>query len=133
MKKRDLNLEKYHITKNRYRELYYFCLQYEERKKKIAELCDQSPPPPNGMPRSGKIPKQTEKAGILAASLSIDNETVEQAAIETSADLYPWLLKAVTKGMNYNAMRMQEGIPCNEKEFRQLRYKFFFLLDQMKK
>ena len=36
--KRDLKLEEFGISLSRYRELYYFCQQYHEKKRGIAAL-----------------------------------------------------------------------------------------------
>lgn len=133
MKKRDLNLEKYHISKNRYRELYYFCMQYTERAAEIEELRYPSGHPPDGMPKGTVTSDRTASVAVKAAQLDSDNDLIRQAAEEAGGTLAPWILKAVTNGMNYNAMRMQEHIPCNEKEFRRIRHKFFYILDQKKR
>lgn len=132
-KKRDLVLDKYNISRSRYRELYYFCLQYDERKKKMEELRYPSPPKSDGMPRGSGISNPTERNGMLAACLSLENKIMEQAAIEASADLYPWILKAAKYDLKFDYLHLCEGMPCGKNEFQKLRHKFYYILDQKKR
>ena len=40
--KRDLRMEKYKISTNRYRELKYFCMQYREKKSRLRAITELS-------------------------------------------------------------------------------------------
>lgn len=132
-KHRDLKLEKYNISRSRYRELYYFCLQYDERKKEMEELRYPSPPKSDGMPRGSTTSNSTERNGIRAARLAMENQIMDQAAIEASADLYPWILKAAKYDLKFNYLHLCDGMPCGKNEFQKLRHKFYYLLDQKKR
>ena len=132
-KHRDLKLDKYNISLSRYRELYYFCLQYDERKKEMEELRYPSPPKSDGMPRGSTASNPTERNGMRAARLSMENKIMEQAAIEASADLYPWILKAAKYDLKFNYLHLCEGMPCGKNEFQKLRHKFYYILDQKKR
>ena len=132
-KHRDLKLDKYNISRSRYRELYYFCLQYDERKKKMEELRYPSPPKSDGMPRGSGISNPTERNGMMAACLSLENKVMEQAAVEASSDLHPWILKAAKYDLKFDYLHLCEGMPCGKNEFQKLRHKFYYILDQKKR
>lgn len=132
-KHRDLKLDKYNISRSRYRELYYFCLQYDERKKKMEELRYPSPPKSDGMPRGSGISNPTERNGIRAARLSLENQIMEQSAIESAYELAPWILKAAKYDLKFDYLHLCEGMPCGKNEFQKLRHKFYYILDQKKR
>lgn len=132
-KRRDLVLDKYNISRSRYRELYYFCLQYDERRRDIEKLQHQTPPKADGMPRGGGISNPTERVGIKIAQLAMENKIMEQAAIEASPDLCFWLLEAAKYDLKYDFLHLREGMPCGKNEFQKLRHKFYYLLDQKKR
>lgn len=131
-KHRDLKLEKYNISRSRYRELYYFCLQYDERKRKMEELRYSSPPQNDGMPRGSGTSNPTERNGILSAYLAMENDIIEQAAKEADESMSFWILKAAKEGKDYNNLKTFHDMPCSEREFLRLRRKFFYILDQKK-
>ena len=49
-RRRDLKLDKYGISKEAYRELRSFCLQYEEKKARLQQLRSIASAPITGMP-----------------------------------------------------------------------------------
>ncbi len=102
MSKKDLSLGKYGISQNRYRELKYFCLQYDEWKQQLS--C----------------------AAANKKELIYKCELVEQTAIEAAAELYQYILQSVTQGEPYECM----DIPFNKNEFYNARKRFFFLLSE---
>lgn len=132
-KHRDLKLEKYNISRSRYRELYYFCLQYDERKKEMEELRYLSPPKSDGMPRGSGTSNPTERNGMRAAKLAFENQIMEQAATESSLELSPWILKAAKYDLKFDYLHLCEGMPCGKNEFQKLRHKFYYILDQKKR
>jgi hypothetical protein len=132
-KHRDLKLEKYNISRSRYRELYYFCLQYDERKKEMEELRYPSPPKSDGMPRGSTTSNPTERNGMRAARLAMENQIMEQAAAESACELAPWILKAAKYDLKFNYLHLCEGMPCGKNEFQKLRHKFYYILDQKKR
>ena len=147
--KRDLSLEQYGISKPRYRELYYFCLQYEDmiglrddcysphrHRLNIETLKAKKEEDGNTtileaimMPvaKGGKSDPTAIK-GIKCASISAKIEMIEQAALEAGGELYSWLLEAVTTGEPWETI----APPCGLMEFREMRRKFYYLLDLRK-
>ena len=126
--KRDLKLDTYGISKARYREMYYFCLQYREMvKEKLGcyFLDSQSHYGPRG--KGGKADHTASKA-VKAAALGDKIRLIEQTAKEADPDLYPWLLEAVTTGKSWDELCP----PCGIRQFRQLRRKFYTILDTKK-
>lgn len=132
-KHRDLKLEKYNISRSRYRELYYFCLQYDERKREMEELRYLSPPQDDGMPRGGGISNPTERVGMKIARLAMENDIMEQAAKEASPDLCYWILEAAKYDLKFDFLHLREGMPCGKNEFQKMRHKFYYILDQKKR
>lgn len=132
MKRHDLKLDKYNISPQRYRELYYFCLQYDQRRAQIENLRHKSSPPPDGQPRGNGTGDPTARAAIAAATKSKENEIIEQSAIEAGGDLYPWLFEAICYELKYNYLHTAKGMPCGRNEFDRIRHKFFYILDQKK-
>lgn len=133
MKRRDLSLEKYNISKYRYRELYNFCLQYDERRRQIEELQHQSPSPSDGMPKGSGISNPTALVGTRIATLSAENKIIEQSAREASPELCYWLLEAAKYDLKFDFLHLREGMPCGKNEFQKLRRKFYYILDQKKR
>lgn len=56
---------------------------------------------------------------------------IEQAAIETSADFYIYILKAVTtEGWSYEKLKVNDNIPCCKDTYYDLYRRFFWLLNK---
>ena len=106
---RTTTLEKYNISKYRYMELIYFCLQYNEWKKMIED----------------------ENIILCEIELKYKCKLIEQTAIEADAELYPYILKAVTnEGVSYNYLKMVYNIPCGKDVYYDRRRKFYCLLSE---
>ncbi len=123
--RRDVNMDRFEISKKAYRELYYFCQQYKEKKAQLNYLRGLTAVPMNGMPKGGSIGNPTERKGMLCLRLASDCELIEQTAIEAGADVYSWLLSNVTEeGKSWENMRP----PIGKNQFYERRRKFFYLL-----
>ena len=123
-RKRDLELAKYGISKWKYRELLYFCMQYQEKRHMInygLGAVNQ-----DGMPKGNKTSDLTGGNAISNVQLQSDVEVIEQTAIQTDADLYPYILKNVTEGIAYEYM----DIPCGRRAFYEMRKLFFYYLSK---
>ncbi|MEL7568932.1 MAG: hypothetical protein AAGU14_00045 [Eubacteriaceae bacterium] len=132
MDKRDINLTKYDISPKRYRELYYFCLQYEEMKEKLNSIYSlQSTRLDNNIQSSSTL-DLTQKKALAAEKLSREVELIEQTAIAADNEIYQYLLMNVTNQVPYTFLRYDLGMPCGEKYFYKARRKFFYLLDMYK-
>lgn len=128
---RDLG-KKYGINKFRYRELYYFCLQYQSwidelnyktSTVKSVEITD--------MPLTHSNSSATERLAIRRSELQSKCELIEQTAIETDSKLYRYIIKAVTEehvGFNYLVTVMD--MPCSRNTFYERRRRFYYLLDK---
>ena len=129
MNQRDLNMSEYEISRFAYRELKYFCLQYEEKKKRAAGLSQLSATVYDGMPHGGAIGNPTEQKAIVAAQLHTDCELIEQTAMEAANGWgYQQLIKNVTLGVPYSYL----DIPCGKNKFTDIRRRFFYLLAKKK-
>lgn len=124
----DLSLDKYGISLRRYRELYYFCLQYNEKKNKLRDCYDIGSPYLSDMPKSGNVRDAIAKQAEIAIKLRRDIELIEQCAIAADAELYQYILKNVTEELRYEYL----NVPAGRRKFYESRRKFFYLLNQKK-
>ena len=124
--KRDLNLHKYEIDSDLYRELFYFCKRYSARKIEIDSLYGLSEIVSDGMPRGNKTGDQTANKAIRIDKLQRENKLIEQAAIETDPWIYQSILKNVTEGIPYEYMK----VPCGRRQFYERRRLFFKILSE---
>ena len=121
------------ISKHRYYELKHFCLQYPEWKKKIFE---KSYLKGNSVIKS--VDKQLEfldPVHDFVADLDILQRNIEivEASCEASdAELYGYLLEAVTKGVTWDYLRYVKGMPCGRSKFYKAYRKVFWNLDKLK-
>lgn len=130
---RALNKDKYNISKYRFLELYYFCLQYPEWKNDLKVLTDTV----KGIGYSEKAKggggeNQTEKLAIKRLELRSKCELVEQAAIEADPDLYPYIISGATRGLTYRYLREREHMPCGRNVYYDRRRRFFWILSRKK-
>lgn len=130
---RAINKNKYNISKYRFRELYYFCLQYDEWKEKIEQICN----PIKGMqysemPSSGNPGDPTMHIAIECADISKKIIAIETAAQAADPELYKFIIMAVTnENVTFNFLKMQKNIPCERDRFYNSRRKFYFILDRI--
>ena len=130
---RAVNKDKYKISNYRFRELYYFCLQYEEWKEQLENKRN----PLKGMqysgdPVSGDPGNPTEKAALACAELSAKCEMIERAAQMADEELYEYIIFAVThENITFKFLKMQKEIPCERDRYYNSRRKFYFHLDKI--
>lgn len=130
MNVRPLNEEKYNISNYRFRELYYFCLQYndwvkEVRENRLLSSIEQ------GEVRGGSIGRPTESSGIRNAELTRRIELIEQTAIEADPEIYQYILLNVTnEGYGYTHLRMVKGLKVGKNKFYHGRRRFYYLLSK---
>lgn len=97
-------MKNWEISWEMYRELLYFCRQYDDKKTASA----------------------WEPDGNKAQRMKRDADTIEAAAREAAKELDGYLLRHVTRGVPYACL----GVPCGKNQFGQMRRKFYFLLAQ---
>lgn len=94
---RALNKDKYNISNYRFRELYYFCLQYNEWRDALKEKRNPLQGTKySGIPSSGDPGNPTESNAIECAELSHKCAAVESAAMAADPELYKYIIYAVT-------------------------------------
>ena len=132
MNVRPLNDKKYNISKHRFRELYYFCLQYQEWLDELKYKTDDvSSVGITNMPTSHSTNSNVERLALRRVQLEEKCKILEQTAIEADPELYQYILKAVTnEGISYNYLKMVMNIPCCKNVWYDRRRKFYYLLSQ---
>lgn len=123
-RRRCMKLSDYNITRTKYNELKYFCMQYNEKKQELQKNYGLGNVVNDGMPK-GNIPgNPVECAAIRNAMLRSDIEMIEQTAMEADSEIYQWIIKNVTEGLPYEYM----DVPINRTDFYCIRKYFFYLL-----
>lgn len=120
---------KYWISKHRYYELKYFCLQYPMWKKAYElldglQLCSYDLVYISNTDPSDVTGKCVEEREIYFNRM----KTVEQAAIEADPYLASYILKAVTEGLSFNYLQTQLNIPCSRDMYYDRYRRFFWIL-----
>ena len=126
MNVRPISEKKYNISKHRFRELYYFCLQYQEWLDELKYKTDDvSSVGITNMPTSHNTNSNVERLALRRAQLEEKCKILEQTAIEADPELYQYILKAVTnEGISYNYLKMVMNIPCCKNVWYDRRRKF---------
>ena len=129
---RSTSLKKYDISAHRFMELYHHCLQYNEWKDELKYKCDTVRSiEVTDMPIAHSNSDVTQELAIRRLELSKKCEMIEQTAIEADADIYSYILKAVTnEGITYKYLSTVMNIPCGKKMYYDRRKKFYWLLSQ---
>lgn len=124
---KDLNLEKYEISKYRYRELKNFCLQYNEKKQQLTALRGLGAVIYNDEPHGSGISNPTAAKAERAQQLARDIDLIEQTVMEVDSVNYDSLLANVTAtNLPYEYL----SPACGRRQFYEGRRKFFYLLDK---
>ena len=130
---RDMTWDDYGISRNRYKELQAFCLQYDEKKSKINRGVNAVAN--DGMPK-GNFKKNTlEMNAIQNVIYQRDCEMIEQAAVAASSQIYPYIIKSVTNDLSFPYIEYDEKlgrIPVGKTEFYGYRRLFYHYLDLIK-
>lgn len=128
VRKRGMKLSDYNISRAKYNELKYFCMQYEEKKQELHRRYGLGAVINDGMPKGNMPGNPVERTAIHNAMLQTDIELIEQTAMEADADIYQWLIKNVTEGIPYEWL----NVPRGRKQFYESR-RYFFLPSGSKK
>lgn len=133
-KVRPLNRSKYGISKKRFMELYYWCLQYDEWKDELKYKTDTVKTIEiTDMPMVHGGSDATQQLAIRRAQLVRNCELVEQTALDTDSEIYQYILRAVTdEYATYRYLKTVMGIPCGKDMYYDRRRKFYWLLSQRK-
>ena len=126
VKKRDMKLSDYNISRAKYNELKYFCMQYEEKKRELNSSYGLGAVVNDGMPHGTTAGNPVEQRAIRNVMLQRDIELIEQTAIEADPAIYKYILENVSEGNPYEYM----DVPAGRRQFYEARRYFFYLLAQ---
>lgn len=150
---RPIKLDEWGISWEEYKELTYFCLQYDAKKREAAALLTikLSTPVPAIYHKSGKeygtfLPHGSGHVSDPVAATAAkrdrllgDVHMIEQAALAAARlkdghSIYPALIKAVTTRGGVQAAMANPDCrpPCGKNEFYEARRKFFWILREMR-
>lgn len=150
---RAIKLDAWGISWEEYKELTYFCLQYEQKKRDAAALLTirLSTPAPAVYHKGGKeygtfLPRGSGQVSDPVAATAAkrdrllrDVRMIEQAAraaarLKDGHGIYTALLKAVTTRSGVQAVMANPDTrpPCGKNEFYEARRKFFWILREMR-
>lgn len=130
---RDMSWDDYGISRNRYKELKAFCLQYDEKKAKISRGISAA---------NYEAISRNGAAGSLVENQAIENEMnmkdcrmIEEAAIRANPGIWKYILKSATLGLPYEYIEYDEEqgkIPIGKTDFNAYRRLFYHYLDKIK-
>ena len=106
---RDIKLSDYNISRAKYNELKYFCMQYGEKRQELEKGYGVREVIADGMPKGNVLGNPTAQEAIKKASLQNDIDLIEKTVHEAAETLYPWILKNVTEGIPYEWLMFHVG------------------------
>lgn len=127
-KDRDLKLQNYNISPDRYRELKYFCKQYREKQLQLRSLTELSSPGFDGAGGGNKISDRTGDTALRRIQLEKDLEMIEQSAMEAGSEFYSYILSNVVDGIRYEHL----DVPMSRRAFFRMKLKFFGIISTKK-
>lgn len=131
---RDMTWNDYGISKNRYKELKAFCLQYNEKKNKIQY--GMNSPSQDGMPRGSRSTNSPVEQQTIENTMYLrDIRMIEEAAVKTNPVIWKYILKSVTEDLSYELImydKEQGKIPVGQTDFYAYRKLFYYYLDKIK-
>lgn len=127
-KDRDLKLQNYNISANRYRELKYFCKQYREKQSQLRSITELSSPGFDSVGGGNKISDRTGDTALRRLQLEKDLEIIKESAMEAEKEFYPYILSNVVDGVRYEHLE----VPISRASFFRRRRKFFEILSKKK-
>lgn len=135
MTRRNL-LSNYKISKHRFMELMYFCLQYDEWKWVLENVKTDGirSPQISDMPKARGLNRDmTSELGIDRAELEHNCMLIEDSARAADEDLCEYILYAVThEDVTYNYLSTVKHIPCSKNTWYKVRRRFYYLLSKKK-
>lgn len=127
-----LSKKKWGITKHAFYQAYHFALRYNEFKDILKYKTDTvGSQEIDGMPRGNGNGDATQSLAIVRQQAARNCEMIEQTANEADADIYQYILKAVTEeGVTFKYLKTVMDMPCEKDMFYDRRRKFYFLLSK---
>lgn len=124
----------FRIEKHRYYELKHFCLQYPIWKKAYNSLNGLSRKTDNSniFKHSNNVSNPTERIGVAMANYSKKMNMITETAEKVDKIMAPYLVRGVTQGESYDAMRTRIGVPCCRDTYYELYRQFFYELNRVR-
>lgn len=129
---RDMTWDDYGISKNRYKELKAFCLQYDEKKSQVRYGVPSVQS--DGVPGSNFKKSPVERQAIENNAFLGDIRMIEEAAIRADPGIWKYILRSVTQGLSYEFIEYDEElgkISMCRSDFYGTRKLFFSILDKI--
>lgn len=119
-----------YIPRERYYELKHFCRQYRDWKKALARIDGWNAIPESAGAIVDATPADpTGQMALLRVFYADRIGIVERCARECDPILAPYILKGVTEGLSYEALRIK-GCPCCKDIYYMNYRRFFWLLSK---
>ena len=122
--KRDRNLKEFGISEFAYREMLYFCMQYEEKKNALKNIYSIGAVRYDKEKIKGKICDSVAQKAERAITLENDIKIIEEAAKQTDEFLWKMIIENVCYGVATDYL----NIPCGRRQFYNKRKLFFVKL-----
>lgn len=125
----------YYIPKERYYELKYHCLQYNDWKKKRADYINSIGPMSSALRpvRGSSITDPVTRMAMVIAYYDELITEVEQCCKDAEPEIQYYILEGVTKGMSYDTLLARYEIPCGKDMYYDRYRRFFYLLDRSRR
>jgi hypothetical protein len=123
----------YWIEKHRYYELKHFCLQYPLWRKQYDMLQGLNTPFSRlSSDQTNEHADPTVKCAISKMYYSDRIVMIHKVASETNNELCDYILRAVTEGLSYDTLRINQSIPCCRDVYYELYRRFFWILNKIR-
>jgi hypothetical protein len=121
---------KYWIERHRYHELKHFCLQYPVWRQSYFAVDSLARRPIEAAAKTNKVSDPVAERAEVLGYYSDRMAMVEAAALASDAGLAGYILKGVTEGLSFDALRVQTDIPCCKDVYYEAYRRFFWVLSK---
>lgn len=126
---------RWHISKERYLELYYFCLQYREWKQTYTELNEKGVGCTSFLRIKDDLEINDPTGDVAVEKVMLEEKMrlVESVAAGTDENIGNYIFKAVTEGLSFTELKTMYEIPCERDMYYDRYRKFFWMLNSARK
>lgn len=135
MSKREIKLDKFGISRKRYKELCGFCEQYPEWKSALKDYSFIKGVSYDPSPKSitNAINSPVEDATIKMDRFISNCNIIEEAAKKADPENWEFIIDSACYELPINYLITVKGMNLSQFPFYKRRRYFFYILDQMKK
>lgn len=135
MSKREIKLDKFGISRKRYKELCGFCEQYPEWKSALKDYSFVKGVSYDLSPKSitNAINSPVEDAAIKMDRYISNCSIIEEAAKKADPENWEFIIDSACYELPINYLITVKGMNLSQFPFYKRRRYFFYILDQMKK